>query len=389
MLAGVVLALAALVVYALQPSPVPVEAVEVVRAPMQVTLDEEGETRVRDRFVISAPVTGRVLRIELEPGDPVKANTTVLATFQPGDPALLDVRTRAELSARVGAAEATLERARAVAQQAAVELEKARRDEARARALAKDGLIPPDQLEQAEVALRMRQEAVEAAQAQVRAATSELEAARAMLLPVGAGNPMRDGVIQLRSPIDGVVLRRVHESEALVPAGEPLLEVGDVSQLEIVSDYLSTDAVQIRPGQPVLIERWGGGHVLRGRVQRVEPSGFTKISALGVEEQRVNVIIDFEDPREAWEQLGDRFRVEVRVVVWERPDVLVVPVSSLVRRGEEWTVFVIENGRAVQRAVRIGQRNDVQAEVLSGLEEGARVIAFPGDAVSDGVGVEG
>ncbi len=217
------------------------------------------------------------------------------------------------------------------------------------------------------------------------AGSSSLQAARAGLLQAGGG---RGEIIQLRSPIDGVVLRRLRESEAVVPQGEPLLEVGDVANLEIVADYLSTDAVQVRSGQPVIIERWGGGEPLRGMVQRVEPSGFTKISALGVEEQRVNVIIDFEDPQEAWEQLGDRYRVEVRVVVWEEHDVVTVPVSSLVRRGDAWSVFVVEGERASQRTITIGRRNDTDAQVRSGLTPGERVVAFPGDGIADGVAVE-
>ncbi|NJL28883.1 MAG: efflux RND transporter periplasmic adaptor subunit [Thermoanaerobaculia bacterium] len=191
----------------------------------------------------------------------------------------------------------------------------------------------------------------------------------------------------IHAPIDGVVLKRLRESEAVVAAGEPLLEVADPAALEIVSDLLSTDAVKVRAGQNVLIEQWGGDHTLEGKVRRVEPSGFTKISALGVEEQRVNVIVDFQDPHAAWEALGDGFRVEIRIVVWERDDVLKVPVSSLFRQGDDWAVFAVGEGKARLGKVEVGQRNDLEAEVLSGLAEGEQVIVHPSDKVTDGVGV--
>jgi HlyD family secretion protein len=385
--AAVVLAVVALLVWAFQPAPVPVEIATVTPGPLEVTLDEEGETRVRDRFVVSAPVTGRVRRIELEPGDPVQANRTLLATFQPVAPALLDARTRAEVTARVQAADAALDRARAVAEQARAELAEAERSLRRTRALVQGGASSPHDLELAETAATTRREAAEAAAAAVRAAEAERRAVRAQLMPADRSAPASGPAIPLRSPIDGVVLRRIHESEAVVPQGEPLLEVGDVSQIEIVADYLSADAVRIRPGQRVIVERWGGGDALGGRVRRVEPSGFTKISALGVEEQRVNVIIDLDAAHEARALLGDRYRVEVRVVVSSADRVLRVPVSALVRQGQAWSVFAVEDGRTVSRTVSIGARNDAFAEVRSGLAEGAAVVAFPGDRVADGVAV--
>ena len=384
--AAILLVVAALLIWAFLPAPVPVEIATVTRGPLEVSLDEEGETRVRDRFVVSAPVAGRVLRLELEPGDPVRANQTLLATFQPASPALLDARTRAELTARVQATDAALERARADAEQAAAERAQAERNLRRARELAQSGLSPAGDLELAETAAETRREAFEAAEATVRAAEAERRAVRAQLQ---TGNGRGGPTIQLRSPIDGVVLRRIRESEAVVPQGEPLVEVGDVSRLEIVADYLSADAVRIRPGQRVHVERWGGGVPLPGRVQRVEPSGFTKISALGVEEQRVNVIVDLDTPAGtpagAASPLGDRYRVEVRVVLSSSDRVLRVPVSALVRQGERWSVFAVEDGRAVARPVEVGARNDTFAEVRSGLADGASVVAFPGEKVADGV----
>jgi len=374
-----------LVVLALRPSPIPVDVAAVSRGPLEVTLEEDGETRVRHRYVISAPLSGRVLRIELEPGDPVSAGETVLATFLPNPPNLLDARTRAELQARVSAAEAALNRARAEQQRVDAELAQARRDLARTERLVEGGALPPERLEADQLAVSTLETTLEAAQAGVRAAQAELQMARASLM-----QPRRDTAtpIEIRSPIDGVVLRRLRESEAVVPQGEPLLEVGDVSQLEIVADFLSTDAVRIRPGQRVYIVRWGGGQELRGRVRLVEPAGFTKVSALGVEEQRVNVIIDFDDPAAAFAQRGDRFRVEVRVVVWSTDDAVTVPVGSLIRDSNGWAVFVADGGRAVRRTIEVGQRSDTAAQVLSGVEPGQHVVVFPSDQVEDGAAIE-
>ena len=279
------------VVLALRPKPIQADFAVVERGQLRVTIDEEGETRVRDRFVVSAPLAGRVLRIELEPGDPVVADETVLATFQPGDPTLLDARTRAEAEARVRAAEAGLGRAHVDRERAAAESAFARAEFDRHRELAEQELVSREQLESVELRARTRGEALRSAEFAVRSAEYELEIAQASLLQV-RGNRLNGAsagpeAIVLRSPIDGIVLRRLRESEAIVPAGEPLLEVADPAELEIVSDLLSTDAVKIHPGQNVLIEQWGEARALRGRVRRVEPSGFTKISALGVEEQRV------------------------------------------------------------------------------------------------------
>ena len=389
---GSAVAVAAAIGMMMRPSPVEVDVATVGRGPLQVTIDEEGETRVRDRFVVSAPLAGRVLRIELEPGDPVIAEETVLASFQPGDPTLLDARTRAEAEARVRATRAALGRAQADRERAEVETEFAQSELDRHRQLAADGIVSAEQLDAAEHATRTGAEALRAAEFALRTAEYQLEIAQASLFQVqtdGTGSALNgNGPIVLRSPIDGVVLRRVRESEAIVPAGEPLLELADPANLEIVSDLLSVDAVKIDGGDDVLIEQWGGDRVLRGRVRLVEPSGFMKISALGVEEQRVNIIVDFVDVREAWKALGDGYRVEVRVVVWEADDVLRAPTSSLFRVGDDWAVYGIEEDRAVRRMVEIGQRNRLTAEVVSGLSEGDEVIVHPSDAVIDGVAIQ-
>lgn len=378
-----VLGLLALVALAaFWPRSVAVDVAPVRRGSLLVTVDEEGETRVHDRFVISAPVAGRVLRIELEPGDPVTHGQTVLATFQPSDPAPLDARSRAEAEASVKAADAALGRARAERERSAAAASLARSELGRQRDLAASGIVSEELLETAESSSRSSEEALRAADFGVANASWTLAAARARLLSVSQGT--KGSPVVILSPIDGVVLKRLRESEAVVPAGEPLVELGDPHGLEIVADFLSSDAVRIHAGDPVRVERWGGDHDLGGRVRRVEPSGFLKISALGVEEQRVNVIVDFTDPLEAWARLGDGYRVELRVVTWQSEDVLQVPISGLFRQGESWAVFAVEGGRARIRTVTVGHRNELEAQILSGLTEGSRVIVHPSDSLRDG-----
>jgi len=372
-------------VVALRPDPFLVDVATVGRGPLRVTMDEEGETRVRDRFVVSAPFTGRILRIELEPGEPVRAGG-VLAVLRPAEANLLDVRSRASSEASVRTAEAALGRARSNRERARAELRFAQSDLKRAAALGKQGIVSREEVEVAQLAVETRQETLKAAEFEIQAAQSELSAARAGLLEAGQGGG--GGAYEVRSPVDGTVLRRLRESETVVPAGEPLMEVGDPASLEIVADLLSTDAARLRPGQPVEIEQWGGGKALAGRVRRVEPSGFLKISALGVEEQRVNVIIDLAGSPEERRGLGDGFRVEVRVVVWDSPDAVQVPTSALFRDEQGWAAFVLENGKAVRRRVEVGPQSDRAAAVLSGLKEGEKVIIHPSADVTDGVEVE-
>ncbi len=380
--------LAALVV-ALMPHPIPVDEAAVTRGSMRVTLDHEGRTRVRERYVVSAPVPGRVLRIELEPGDRVEANRTVLATFLPAMASLLDVRTRAAAEARVKIASAALEQARAQRDRARTESRLADVERDRTRQLEQDGLATEQARLAAEADAEAKVKGLAAAESAVAAASGELEGARAALIAPDArraANP--SSRLSLRSPIDGVVLRRMHESEAEVPQGEPLLEIADLGSLEVIADYLSSDAVRITPGMPAEIDQWGGGSPLAAHVRRVEPAGFMKLSALGVEEQRVWVILDFADPREAWRSLGDGYRVEARVVTWQRPDVVKVPTASLFRSGSEWAVFVVKDGRAAQRVVRVGHRNGTAAAVLEGLQPGEHVVVHPPDTLTDGARVE-
>jgi HlyD family secretion protein len=271
-------------------------------------------------------------------------------------------------------------------QRAKTTLAQAERELKRAQDLVRAGVAAPNDVDLRRDEARAAAETATAAAYTVKAAQSELERAEARLRP---SQPDVSGrVVQVAAPVSGVVLRRLRESESMVPAGDPLLEIGDPQQLEIVSDLLSTDAVRVKPGARATIEQWGGTTALEARVRRIEPSGFTKISALGVEEQRVNVILDFVDPSEAWTALGDGYRVEVRIVIWEAPSVLKVPTSALFRQGEDWAVYVVEGSRAKLLTVDLGQQTGQEAEVRSGLSEGANVILHPGDTLTDGGRVE-
>ena len=383
-IALVVTVLAAILIWAFRPAPVSADFATVQRGPLRVTVDEEGRTRVRDRFVVSAPVPGQMLRIELEPGDPVTADKTVVARFQPTDPALLDVRTRAELEARARAAESAVGGARAERDRIQAELTFAQSELSRTRGLVKGGALAQRDLEAAEQQAAALERALQSSEFAIRTAEHQLELARASLVQTRAG---RAATIPLYSPVDGVVLRLLQESAAVVPTGQPLLEIGDLQDLEIVADLLSSAAVAVQRAQAVLIEQWGGDRTLHGTVRRVEPSGFTKISALGVEEQRVNVLIDFEQPPDASGSLGDGYRVEVRIIVWSKDDVVKVPTSSLFRNETKWAVFKVAGGVAQLEEVAIGQRNGLEAEVLSGLAVGDEIVVYPGDAVRDGVKV--
>ena len=381
----VVAVLAALAYWAFKPRPVPADFAVVARGLLEVTVEEEGRTRVRDRYVVSAPLPGRMHRIELEPGDPVVARKTVVARFQPADPALLDVRTQAELEARVRAADAALGAARADRERIRTELTFAQAELKRAQKLVEERVIAPRELEGTERQAQTLERGLQSADFAVRAAQHQVELARASLLQTRAG---RTGtVIPLYSPVDGVILRRLAESETVVPTGHPLLEIGDLANLEIVSDLLSSAAVAVQPGQEARIEQWGGEAPLSATVRRIEPSGFTKISALGVEEQRVNVILDFTDPRDTWRSIGDGYRVEVRIIVWRKDDVLKVPTSSLFRHEGRWAVYRVEKDTAFLQVLEVGQRNGLEAEVLSGLRAGDRIVVFPSEAIGDGVKV--
>jgi HlyD family secretion protein len=381
LVAGVVV-VAAIVAFALWPESMDVGVATVARGPMQVTIDEDGETRMRDRFVVSAPVAGRLQRIELEPGDAVVGGKTLLARLTTAESPLLDARTRGELTAGVEAARAAVGQAQAERARAAAELARARATLRRQEELMKAGAIASDNLEAAETAVATAEEALRAAEFTVSRAEYELQLARARLqAPAAAGRP-----VEIVAPVSGVILKRFRESESVVPVGEPLIEIGNPTRTEIVADLLSTDAVRIPQGAEVLIDQWGGNQPLKGRVRRVEPAGFMKVSALGVEEQRVNVLIDFEDPSTAV-RLGDGYRVEVRVIVWHENDVIKVPVGSLFRRGNEWAAFVVDGDRVRLQPVELGQRNDSEAQITKGLSPGQTVVLHPPDTLIDGTRV--
>ncbi len=380
--------IAGALVYAFWPEPVPVDLAAVSRGPMMVTIDEEGETRVAEVYVVSAPLSGRIDRIEAQVGDAVIAGVTVLATLQESEPALLDLRSRRQAEAAVGAAEAAYALAEAERDRARAELDYAEAEWGRAQALAERGTIAQAALDRARLERRTQEAVLATALAALRVRESELDNARAELIDPGASafdQPAGSTCcIPVLAPVDGAVLRVLRKSEGVVVSGEPLMEIGDPRDLEVVTDLLSGDAVKVEPGARVLIEDWGGEGVLEGTVRRVEPYGFTKVSALGIEEQRVNVVIDLADPPERWHALGHGYRVEARIVVWHADSVLGLPLGALFRRGEAWAVFVAEGGRATLRTVALGHLNRARAEVLDGLVEGEMVVLHPSDRVADG-----
>jgi len=380
LLVGAVIAGALLVVLALRPSPLPVDVARVESGPLMETVDEEGQTRVRDRFVITAPVTGELRRIQLREGDSVVRGQVVASL----EPAPLDARGRAQAEARLEAAEDAERVADAALAAAVAAVEQAKRTRARADSLAAMGLLAPEEREKAELAEVSRIREREGADFKAQAAAHDVEAARGALLAAGRSPAGAGTTITVRAPVAGRVLRLVEQSERVVLAGAPLLEVGDPKRIEVVADFLSSDAVKVHSGDTMLIEEWGGGRSLLGRVRMIEPSGFTKVSALGVEEQRVNVVGDFQDDPG---RLGDRFRVEVRVVLWRADTVLQVPSSALFRQGERWYAFVVEQGRIRRREVEIGHRGAFDAEVLRGLNQGDVVVRHPSDKLADGVRV--
>lgn len=390
MAAFALLALAAFV-YALTPKPVLIDTAVIERGPMKVTVDEEGETRIREIYVVSAPIAGKVLRSPREIGDVVEKDKTLVAVIQPGDPEFLDVRRRRELSAAVAAAEAAVSLTEAQIQRAESELQFAQNDLERARQLAERGTVSKRSLEKASMEVEVMQAELARARANLLLRMRELESAKARLIgPQDAVTPdeERSCCVQVHAPIAGRVLRIDKESEQIVTAGEPLLRIGDPKDLEIVTDLLSTDAVKVKAGAEAMIEGWGGATPLKARVRRIDPAGFTKVSALGIEEQRVNTILDFTGPKENLPPLGHDFRVFVRITVWSSDDVAKVPLGALFRQGNEWAVFTVVDSEARLTLVKIGQRNTQSAEIIDGLAPGARVILHPSDRISDGTKVE-
>ena len=375
------------VAYGFRPQPLLVEIEMVKRGPLMVTVDEEGKTRVKDRYVVSAPVAGYAERVTLEVGDPVNRGQVLLVPEPPRSP-VLDPRSRAQGQARVTAAEASLNAAEEKARAARADAAYWEAQLGRVTSLYQSGDVSKEALDRA-VSDSGRFEANRrSAEHAVDEARSELEAARAALRYSGVGSQRAGQKIAVRAPTGGRVLKVLHKSEGVVNAGDALLEVANARSLEIEVEVLSADAVRIPPGAKVLLERWGGNVPLEGRVRLGEPAAFTKISALGVEEQRVLVIVDLTSPPELWERLGDRYRVEARFILWESSDVLQVPSSALFRQGDEWAVFSVRDGVSRTQVVKVGHRNGLVAEILSGLSEGEKVITHPDNAVKDGTSVK-
>ena len=387
---GIAVGIAFEIFQAMQTPPIRVDTGTVTRGPLRVTVDEDGKTRIKERYVVSAPLAGRLLRIGINPGDRVAAGETIVATIEPSDPQLLNPRELATAEAREKAAEAALKRAGPAMEMAKAELTFAESELARQRELVKTNAASTSSLQKAERAYRTSSESYRSATFSEEIARFELEQAHAALLPsrtAGSEASASSARFEISSPINGRVLRVFRESASVVTPGLELLEVGDPTDLELEIDILSSDAVQVRPGQDVVIEHWGGDKPLAGVVHLVEPSAFTKVSALGVEEQRVNTIIDITNPVEERETLGDGFRVEVKIIVWSSDNVLRVPTSALFKDADDWYVFLVRNGKAIKTKIELGHRNVNDAELLEGIDEGSDVILHPSDQIADGTEV--
>ena len=378
--AAAVAGLAGLIAFAFRAKPLPVETARVTRGPLEVTIDEDGETRARERYTLASPVAGQLSRIDLHEGDPVSTSTPV-ATIAPLP---IDPREKAELEAQIQSAEALEREANKQVARRLADHEQARRDLTRAQSLAKKGAIPRQSLELAQTAESAAAREVEAAEFREKSAAAEVKRARAGLISLEANSGEKGKAVVVHPPSPGRILRILEKSERVVTAGTPLLVLSNPHRIEIVIDLLSTDAVKVQPGAPAWIENWGGSAPLRAAVRLVEPYGYTKVSALGVEEQRVNVVLDFIDSPE---RLGDGYRVDARIVIWQCADAVKAPVSALFRTGDSWSVFTVEQGRAVRRLVDVGHRNAAEAEITKGLSPGAELILHPSTEVKEGMRV--
>ncbi|MBI2779533.1 MAG: HlyD family efflux transporter periplasmic adaptor subunit [Gammaproteobacteria bacterium] len=367
-----------------RPQPVEVDLGTASRAPLRVTIEQEGRTRVIDRYTITAPVDGYARRVQFDVGDAVEHGATLVA-LEPLRAEVLDERRRAEAKARIAAAETSVsaaeQRANAVASNASL----AQKELERMRALRPAGHVSAEVEDRAASEAERSTAELRSAQFTVATARHELEAARTALKYAASGSSAEP--VAVRAPVAGQVLKIPRKSEGTVAAGQPLIEIGDPHALEVEVDVLSADAVRIRPGTRVIFERWGGEGTLEGVVRVTEPAGFTKVSALGVEEQRVWIIVTFTSPREQWQRLGDGYRVEASFILWESSDILQIPASALFRDGSGWAAFAVEQGKAAKRRVEIGQRNGLSAQVVSGINAGEQVIVHPDDRVREGVRV--
>lgn len=373
---------------ALRPQPVAVEIGTVKRGPLTVTVLEEGKTRIRHRYLITPPVAGYLNRVPLRQGDKIEAGKTVLATVQPQPASFLDPRARAEAEARVKAAEATKMQRETQIDRATAALDLANKELVRARDLKKSGAIAVKEWDTTENQVNILTRELRTAEFGLQVADFELAQAKAVLTQVQTPATDNSDPLKIVSPITGYVLNVYEESARMLTAGTQIMEIGDLDDMECEIELLSSDAVGVHPGADASIEEWGGENPLRGKVTVVEPGGYLKVSSLGVEEQRVKVRIDFVDPLPPGMTLGDRFRVEARIVTWKDDNILQVPTGALFRRGGDWMTFVYEGGKAHQVKVEIAHNNGIAAEVRSGLKEGQQVLVHPPDAVLEGSAVK-
>ncbi|WP_027948707.1 efflux RND transporter periplasmic adaptor subunit [Haliea salexigens] len=376
--------------FAFWPRPVMVDMGEVIRGTMRVTIDEEGRTRVHDAYVLSTPLAGRLQRVEVLPGDEVIHNETIVAQMLPSNPESLNARTREQARTEVTAAEAALRLARAELNKAAADSDLARTDLQRIRRLRGEAMVSEAELDRAVREARTAEAQLGTAEATIAMREAQLANARASLISFQGGEAPGNAMVTARetiplyAPATGRVLRVLQESETTLPAGTAILEIGNIeSDLEVVVELLSTDAVKVSPGDRVILEDWGGPTTLNGVVERIDPLGFTKFSALGVEEQRVNTIIRFTDPAEARKALGHGYRVEVRIIIWEDNSALTVPASALFRSASDWAVFKVSNGKTRLTPVTIGRTNGIIAEVVDGLEAGDSIVLYPASGLTD------
>lgn len=382
-----------LLIYAFTAEPLKVDLFNVQKQPLLVTLEGEGKTRIHDIYVVSTPIDGRITRIESEPGDIVTAGETIIANMYPANPQFLDKRSETQAKADVEGARAALGLANARVKQARAQLDYDLADYQRTQELFKKNSISQAELERAELRLKTLKAELETAESNRQVMQSRVSAAQARLLQpekeIASGDEHNDNChICIYSPVDGRVLRILHKSEGIVPVGTALVEIGDPTDLEVIIEMLSVNAVKINVGDKALIRRWGGEQQINAQVRVVEPSGFTKISSLGVEEQRVNIILSFTDPFEKWRALGDAFRVEAAIIVDRSDEAVTVPISALFRHNEVWSVFKVVDNVAVLQKVKTGRRNDQFVEIIDGLTTTEKVIIHPGNSVVDGVRIE-
>lgn len=391
----------------LAPRPLAVDLHRVTRGPMHVSVSEQGKTRVKDLYIVSASISGRMQRVDLEAGEPVVAGKTVLTRIKAPQPRFHDLREATEMQARLASAEAQRDLAAADVERAEAELAFAEVELKRNRDLANRGVASARTLEAAELDVRVKRAALVVARNNLAAKIAEVAVVRAMLIAPPAssqtgpttqsdagGNshasivktsPADPPASPVVAPISGLLLRKLRESEVTVAAGEPLFELGDPTRLEVLVEMLSEDAAKVSPGAPATFREWGGDQILRGVVRRVEPYGFTKISALGIEEQRVNVILDFTDPPTLWQRLGHGYRVDVSIQVWEGQDVLRLPIGAMFRQRNQWAVYRVDADGVVNlQPVEIGHINSLEAEVTSGLSDNTVVILYPSDQIQEG-----